>query len=264
MHPWLIHAEAVRVPTYFASLMVGMAMATFVLRREAIRSQLSTRVIYDLAILVLPAAMLGSRALYVAQQHGIASLVDPARIFSPDGGYVFYGGVALASVLVLLRTRRLGLDAWRVSDVFAPAMPFGIAFGRLGCLGAGCCHGRPADWPLGVEVPWSIRYYTRGAVPEALLGVPLHPSPLYESLLGLLLFYVVSRVRARQAFDGQAIIGMFTLYGIGRTLIEFTRGDLVRGVYMGGMISTSQLVGMGSAVVGLSVYRWRKRQCIPS
>ena len=60
----------------------------------------------------------------------------------------------------------------------------------MGCLGAGCHCGSPALLGEDTVLPWAVRYYRRGMVPEPLLGLPLHPSPLYEALggVGLLLF----------------------------------------------------------------------------
>jgi phosphatidylglycerol:prolipoprotein diacylglycerol transferase len=258
VHPWLITGPYGQVPTYLAAITLGFTMAAVALGREVRRSALPHQQVFDIALLVLPAAWLGSRLFMVFEQPGVY-LADPWRIVSPQGGYVFYGGFLAAAALVLLRARRLGLDPWKVGDVFAPTLPFGIVFARLGCLGAGCCHGRPADFPLGVNVPWSVRYYRLGHLPEELLGVPLHPSPLYESLLGLGLYLWLQRVRRAPRYDGQAMAVLFGGYGAGRFVLEWFRGDLERGTHLGGMLWTSQVFGLGSVAVALGIWAWRTR-----
>lgn len=262
MHPWLISGPHGNVPTYMAMLMLGFTMAVVALGREVRRSALPARPLYDTALMVLPAAWIGARLFMVFEQPEVYWR-DPLRLFSPNGGWVFFGGFAMAAALVVLRARRLGLDPWKVGDVFAPTLPFGIAFARLGCLGAGCCHGRPADFPLGIEVPWAVRYHRLGHVPEELLAVPLHPSPLYESMLGLLLYAVLQRVRRRPAYDGQAIVVLIGGYGAGRFVLEWFRGDLERGSYLDGWFSSSQVFGLVSVGLAVVLWAWRTR-CIRS
>ena len=44
------------------------------------------------------------------------------------------------------------LPFWTTCDVFAPGIALGHVTGRLGCLAAGCCYGRPADVPWAIDV----------------------------------------------------------------------------------------------------------------
>lgn len=244
---------------------LGMALATFVLRREARREGLDPRAILDVAIMVLPGAWIGSRLLHLLLVDPDFLWTDPWKMFEPRGGYVFLGGVVCAVGLVVLRARRLSLPLWKVADVFAPALPFGIIFGRLGCLGAGCCHGRHASWPTGTDVPWAIEMlHPAVRVDPALLGVPIHPSPVYESLLGLGLFLWISLRKAGPRFEGQSIAEVFIGYGIGRFVLEFFRGDAGRGFPFDGVLSTSQWLGIMMAAGAALVYWRRRKQCIPS
>jgi phosphatidylglycerol:prolipoprotein diacylglycerol transferase len=258
MLPWLVSGGWLELPTYMTMLMLGFAMAAVALGREVRASELPSREVFDVALVVLPAAWIGARLFMLFESPEIY-LERPWALLSLRGGWVFYGGFLMVSLMVVLRSRSLGLDPWKVGDVFAPCLPFGMAFGRLGCLGAGCCHGRPADWPLGVEVPWAVRYHRLGHVPEELLAVPLHPSPLYECFLGVLLYLVLRRVRARAAYDGQAIVVLFAGYGAGRFMLEWFRGDLERGFHFGGMLSTSQALGAASVALALGLHLWRTR-----
>lgn len=258
MHPWLWQGADFGLPTYITSISFGFLIATWALAREIRVSGIPPRHIYDIALVILPSAWIGAR-LFMVFEEPARFLASPLDLVRPGTGWVFYGGFALAAVMVLLQAKRRGLDRWAVGDTFSPVFPLGIVFGRLGCLGAGCCHGRPADWPLGVEVPWAVRYYLPGRVPEVLRGVALHPSPLYESLLGLLLFGVLTTVHRRQRFTGQTGAMLLMGYGGGRFLLEFFRGDLERSYHLAGLLSTSQVIGLVGVGLGLLLWRVRSR-----
>ena len=111
----------------------------------------------------------------------------------------------------------------------------------------------PASWPLGAPVPWGVRYYQRGHVPDELLGVSLHPAPLYEALLALSLFVLLSRMRARPHAPGDILLTFIGGYGLGRSVLEIVRADAERGLYLGETLSTSQIIGLSSALLALAV-----------
>ena len=112
---------------------------------------------------------------------------------------------------------------WTVTDVFAPGIALGHVIGRLGCLFAGCCFGRPTT------VPWAITFHNEFAAQNVgtPLNVPLHPTQLYEAgaellILGLLLADSSAEGgRSRAGRSGRYML----LYGVSRFIIEFYRGD---------------------------------------
>lgn len=257
MHPWIWHGDQVRVPTYLACLAVGLLAATFVVRREALREGWAPGAVLDVVPWVVAAAIAGARLTHVVWVAPDWIRLDPFSALSQAyGGFVFYGGLAAAVPVLWVWARRRGWEPWRLLDVFAPATAFGLAFGRLGCLGAGCCHGRPTDLPW----PWAARYYVRGGVPDAWLGVSLHPTPLVEAAVALGLFVALSWARARRPAPGAVALGFVAAYGVLRAfLLEPLRGDVVRGVYFDGWVSTSQAVGAASALSALVALGVRSR-----
>jgi phosphatidylglycerol:prolipoprotein diacylglycerol transferase len=158
---------------------------------------------------------------------------------------VFYGGLIAAVVVALWYLWRHKMPVWQVTDVFAPGIALGHVVGRLGCLFAGCCFGKPTS------VPWAITFHSEYAARNVgtPLNVPLHPTQLYEAgaellILGLLLAFE----RRGRPFPGRTFWAYMLLYGISRFIIEFYRGDS-RG--MVGMFSTSQFVSI--LIVPLSI-----------
>ena len=244
MRPWLLYLGELRVPNYFFMLMLGAALSSGLLVREARRQGLSERKVLDLAMMMVPIALVGARLFHVIFERPEAYLADPLMIFQFAGGLVYYGGFIAVWPLGWWWARREGVSVWTLGDIFCPATAFALVYGRLGCLGAGCGYGRPADWPFGEVVPWAVRHYRRGLLPEELLGVPLHPATLYEALGCLAIFVWLSRIRTRQRFDGQVALAFIGGYGVLRIFVEYFRADAERGVYLGGLLSTSQGISL--------------------
>jgi phosphatidylglycerol:prolipoprotein diacylglycerol transferase len=153
-------------------------------------------------------------------------------------GGVFYGGLIAAVVVALWYLRHYKMPMWTVTDVFAPGIALGHVIGRMGCLFAGCCFGRATS------LPWGITFHSEFAAQNVgtPLGVPLHPTQLYEAGAELLiLLALLATERRGRPFPGRTFWGYMLLYGVSRFIIEFYRGDS-RGMI--GMFSTSQFVSL--------------------
>ena len=158
---------------------------------------------------------------------GIASLL---RSFTTGGIPTWQGGTAFMGALIgggsvaLLYCRRYGLPLGRAFDLWWLFVPLGQAIGRLGCLAAGCCYGKPTDSWLGVYLPnvhgdWMVRYPTQLMSSAANLLI----------FVGLLAFerYGAHRRGKGQGwpFDGFLFLLYVNLYCFKRFTIEFLRGD---------------------------------------
>lgn len=263
MHPWLIYTDTVRLPTYFTCLMIGFALSIGVVHREALRSKLPPKLVLDAAFWVLPGALIGARLAHVILVDPQPYLADPFLALRPTGGWVFYGGFIGALAAGWRYSVRRGIELWTLADCFVVGIPFGLMWGRLGCLGGGCCFGRPADFPLGWEVPWSVVYTARGHLPDVMLAHPLHPAPVYAILHAAWLFVAISWVRRHQKAPGEAILAFTALYGVGRSVLEIFRADASRGMYFGGWLSTSQIIGLLTAMAA-AAWLARRRSSFPS
>ena len=93
-----------------------------------------------------------------------------------------------------------------------------------------------------------------GHLPEEYLAVALHPAPVYAMLHATWLALVVSRIRTRQRFAGEAILSFVGLYGLGRTVLEVFRADRSRGLYFEEWLSTSQIIGLLTAAVACGLW----------
>jgi phosphatidylglycerol:prolipoprotein diacylglycerol transferase len=225
--------------SYGALLAVAFLAGLWVASWQARRAGLDPRRVGDLGIYLLIAGLLGAKLLLLIVEWPYYSKNLGQLGTLVQSGGVFYGGLLGAIPVWWWYTRRHALDGWQVGDVVAPALAVGQSIGRLGCLAAGCCHGRPTD--VGWGVTFSDPYAARAV--GTPLDIALHPTQLYESAATLLIFLVLVWLAPRKRFDGQVFLTYAALYAVARFVIEFFRGD-ERGSVLGGLLSTSQLVSL--------------------
>lgn len=247
---WTIGPIPIRM--YGLMIGIGFLLAVTVASRRARKQDINPELVLDMGVYLLLAAIIGSRLLYVLTT--IREFrANPLEVFAIwKGGLVFYGGLLAAVPVGIWYVRRHGLPVWKTADIMAPSIALGHAFGRLGCFFAGCCHGAPCSGPLCVTFS--------DVHSLAPLNVPLIPTQLMESGAEFLTFGLLLVLSRSKRFDGQ-IFGLYlVMYAVLRFIIEFFRGDAARGVYFGGMISTSQIIAIliaVAAVAGMTV-RWKK------
>ena len=138
---------------------------------------------------------------------------------------------------------RHGMPFWTTCDVFAPGIALGHVTGRLGCFAAGCCYGRPTN------VPWAIVFTNPLAAANVgtPLGIPLHPTQLYEAGAELLILIVLLATERRgRPFPGRTFWLYMILYAVSRYIIEIYRGD-PRGSVFGHLDVAVHLAAAGAA-----------------
>jgi phosphatidylglycerol:prolipoprotein diacylglycerol transferase len=135
-------------------------------------------------------------------------------------------------------------------DFVAPAVPIGLAFGRLGNFINGELWGRATD------VPWAMIF------PQAGDNIPRHPSQLYQFGLEGILLFILLWIYARKPRPAGAIAGFFLLgYGVFRFIAEYTRepdsflGLLAFNLSMGQWLSLPMVLGGA----GLMVWAYKRQ-----
>ncbi len=239
MLPVLIHIGPIKLFTYGLMAAIGLLTGVTLAARRAEKEGLDGGLIADLGFYVIIAAIVGSRLMYVLVEYP-TFIAEPLRIFKLwEGGLVFYGGFIACVPVVWWFINKHNLAFWKVADVLAPYLALAHAIGRLGCLAAGCCYGRPTDSWVGIV------FSNPGGL--APLGVPLYPTQIFDSLNEFIIFLILLAIRRRKKFDGQLMIVWITLYSVGRFIVEYFRGD-PRGHFFGLSLSTSQ----GLAIIGFT------------
>jgi phosphatidylglycerol:prolipoprotein diacylglycerol transferase len=260
MHPILLtlplFGYTLEIPTYGVMLAVAFLIILKAAAVLARREGLEARDVVDLGFTVFLAGLVGAKLLLILLdiRHYLANPGDLLGTLRSAG--VFYGGLLAAVPAGIWFARSRGLDLWKVTDIAGVCLPIGLTVGRLGCLAAGCCFGKPSGLPWAVTFTRDVAHRATG-VP---LGEPLHPTQLYLSLNALLLTGLLLWRLRNKRYDGQVFLWFVVLYGATRSGWETLRGDTVRGFLVPGWVSTSQAIGLASVVIGLALIAWRRRR----
>lgn len=167
-----------------------------------------------------------------------------------SGGLTVYGAILATVAFGWFYFDRHDMPRMAILDMGGWGIPLGIAIGRLGCLGAGCCFGDVCEIEaLGVHFPSGSAAYTHhhenhfdalaaqwaGGVRASL---PVWPTQYLSSVYNFAIFAIgYAWVRPRKRFHGQILLTSGVLYGVARFLIEFVRADQRGGFWL---FSTSQ------------------------
>lgn len=239
-------------------MLVALAYLTGIVWLESQRPamELTEDQFWTLIYWVFFGALAGSKLLFLAVENKalIAGDLHPLRDFR--FGFVFFGGVIGAIVVGMVAARRLHKDFWALADYFGVALPMGHWIGRLGCLAAGCCYGRPTHMPWGLRLGDSIYSLT----PRILWGVPLHPTQLYEGIcdMAIAVFLwraLLPRVYAKKLVPGTVFLSCLLLYSAARFVNEFFRGD-DRGMVLGSLY-ISQWIAL-AAITSSVLFMFRR------
>ena len=232
-----------------ASYLLGLRLAMW----RAKKWGLDANRVLDLGIYIIIAALVGAKLLLLIVDYDQFSRPEELLTLARSGG-VFYGGLLLAVGVAFWYIAKHQLPFWTTCDVFAPGIALGHVTGRLGCLAAGCCYGRPTD------VPWAIIFTDPQAQANVgtPLGIPLHPTQIYEAGAALLILgLLLATERRGRPFPGRTFWSYMFLYAISRYIIEMYRGD-PRGTVFD-IFSTSQFISLVLAPLSVVMLVWLSR-----
>ena len=257
MYPRLLDLGPITIYTYGVLLAGAYLLGLKLAMTRAKARQLDEARILDLGIYIIVSALIGAKLLllvtdfktYLTNPRELLTLVRVAG--------VFYGGLILAVLVAIWYIRRVGLPLWTTCDVFAPGIALGHVVGRLGCLFAGCCYGKPTT------VPWAIVFTDQFAQVNTgtPLNQPLHPTQLYEAgAEAIILLILLATEKRGRPYPGRTFWLYMLLYAISRYIIEIYRGD-PRGSI--GVFSTSQFISLLLAPLALAMLIYLRRYTTP-
>ena len=249
MYPILLKLGPLTLHTYGFFVALGFLLALTWTHHESLRRGLDPEIFHDLFFYIVVAALIGARFFYVALNFSYFRQ-DPLAILRLwEGGLVFYGGFLFAVPVFIWRIRRWQKPAFEILDVGTPALVLAQAVGRMGCLSAGCCYGKPCD--LGIAIIFN------NPLSHAPLHQALHPTQIYHALANLAIFIVLVIISRRSSRRGILVVGYLLLYGALRFIVEFWRGD-PRGFLDG--FSTSQWISVGLVISGILLWFFKVRK----
>jgi phosphatidylglycerol:prolipoprotein diacylglycerol transferase len=247
------------LPLYSYGVMLGVSLVVgwYLTLALAERDGLPKETMANCYVVTAIAAIVGSRVLYVVTNlDEFHSLADMFKVRL--GGLVAYGGF-LGGYLgswAYLSSKRIRLLPW--ADVAVPSLASGLMITRIGCYLFGCDFGKrlPDEAPgwlkrMGTFPHWAAGTVDSGDGSPAFIhhsdvfrgtplastlmktnaSLPVHPTQIYESLVGLALLALLLWQRRTQKFRGQIFLTFVFAYGYLRFLLEILRDDVERGEY---------------------------------
>lgn len=267
MHPILFQVtDNFYIGTYGLMIALGLLAGVGLAVWRAKRAGLAADPVIDLTFAGVVSGFIGGRIAFVMVNWG-DFLQAPGELLLARSGFVFLGGLLFAVGACAAYIRWKGLGFWRMADLMAPSIAIGHGFGRLGCHFAGCCFGGVCQegGAACLSVPrittaegivWPNAYYDhviKNLVDvEATHSLPVWPVQLMEAG-GLFLLAGALLLVSRRALPLGSLFSIYLIsYAVLRFVLEFVRGDEERGLYFGGLLSTSQLLSV--ALLGLGLW----------
>lgn len=181
---------------------------------------------------------IGARLYYVAEHWG-----EPGGGLFTSSGLVWYGGVVGGVIGVILIAIWKHIPLGVMANAAAAPLALAYVIGRIGCQLAG-----DGDYGSATSLPWGMSY-PDGTVPTTEI---VHPTPVYESIAMLVVFWVLWRFRGRLT-AGWSLFGLYlVLAGVERLLVEFVRATPVT---FAGM-TTAQVISVVFILIGIPLV-WR-------
>lgn len=246
MFPVILKLGSINIYSYGLMLALGFLVTGFLLRRELKRIGLPPNLGDSVVIGAMLGGVFGAKIYSVLESLNDPGSLSLRTVFS-GAGLVWYGGLAGGTTTVLIIIWRKRAPMGKVLDLVAPLLILGYAFGRMGCFLSGDGdYGPPTDLPWGMAFP-------NGTVPTT---DRVHPTPLYEIALSLMIFTFLWKIRKRDTPAGW-MFGMYLiLAGAERFITEFWRRTPVTALGM----TTAQFVSIAMMIVGAAMILYLQKK----
>jgi phosphatidylglycerol:prolipoprotein diacylglycerol transferase len=262
MNPVLFQIGGFRLHYYGLMYLVAFAvvylLAGYRIKCEK-RFRISVDEIQNLMIFMMIGVIIGGRLGYVIIYNPVYYLKHPLEIvlpfnfsngitFTGISGMSFHGGLIGVLVSIWYFNRKTGFNFWDITDLFAPIVPLGYTFGRIGNFINGELYGRITTAPIGMHFPQAPGPNLR------------HPSQLYEAFFeGIILFIVLWNLRKVRTPKGAMLSFYLIGYGLARFFIEYYRQPDPQLGFVFMSFSMGQLLCSAMIVFGVLLYLFLSR-----
>lgn len=247
MYPKLF--EIGPVPVYSYGLMLGIAflVGSSLFNRELKRTGMDENIGVTITFLSLIGGIVGSKLFYIIEEWNFGTGNSLSSYFTKDvllspSGLTFYGGLFLAILLIIIYCKIKKLSVLKIFDLMSPSTALAYGLARVGChLSGDGDYGIPVNGTYWEFLGYS---YSNGTVPTAE-GVLVHPTPIYEFVAAIMIFYFLWRNRDRFKTPGIIFAYYLILSGIERLLIEIIRLNprIAFGLSQAQIISVIMIIG---------------------
>jgi len=203
---------------------LGFALGLWVATKRAKRVGFPEKHIFDLAVVVITSAIIGSRLWHVAMnvEQFRGHWLDIINPFQGGGfgiaGMAMVGGVVAAIITGALFCIIRRINFWEIADIVSPTFLLGMFVGRFACFLNGCCFGHESN------LPWAVVFPPNCPAGSVMHGIHVHPTQIYEAVIDLIFFFIVIACEKRgKKFVGRSFWMSFMFYGLGRVIVDYWR-----------------------------------------
>jgi phosphatidylglycerol:prolipoprotein diacylglycerol transferase len=232
MYPVILEIGPIKIYSFGLMLVTAFYTCYGLLYLEMKRLKYDTEIASDIIFWSAVGGVLGAKIYYLIENLD-RTIQDPMGMIFSGSGLVFLGGLIGSIICVSIVLKNRNLPWYLFADIIAPLIMIGYAIGRLGCFLVGDDYGLPSSLPWAVSFPEGLppttissfaAYYpwidTSGINSEVF---KVHPTQLYESAVGILLFLFLWSRRKKNQKAGTMFFSYLLLAGIERFFIEFLR-----------------------------------------
>ena len=243
------------INSYGFMLMMAFYSCYYFLNKDLNRLGYDAKLASDIVFAAAVGGILGSKIYYLIENFERVK-ADPTGMIFSGAGLVFLGGLMGGTLGVTYVIKKNELTWINFADIVAPLLILGYAVGRIGCFLVGDDYGLPTNVPWGIAFPNGLppstynvfqSYYPwinlEGFSPGVL---KVHPTQIYESIIGFGIFYFLYQKRTKVVVIGSLFFTYLILAGAERFFIEFLR---VNTKYLFGL-SGSQLISLIMIFIG--------------
>ncbi len=223
MHSLLFRIGPFAVRSYGLMLALAFFFGLWLAIKRAQRVGVKPSQMMDMSVWGIVVGITGARLTYVAFHwnqfsDNLISIINP---FGPEGfgiaGLILYGGLIPGLAVGFLYMRWHQLPFWKTADAFAPSVALGIFLVRIGCFLNGCCFGKPS------QLPWAMVFPHDSPAGSVFPHTPIHPTQLYSSVYGLIIFGLLLFLERFKKFDGFTFWLLLAFYAAARFSVDFVR-----------------------------------------
>lgn len=222
----------------------------------------------EFTVLALIFGLLGAK-LFDIFENWSDFLKNPGAYILSGGGLTFYGGLICATVAIIIYARKHKIPVRHLADAIAPSLMIAYAIGRIGCQVAG-----DGDWgieniavnPYSWLPDWLWSYtYPHNVIEEGVpiagctgkycmqLPQPVYPTPLYETIVCTVLFFILWFLRKKIRPAGSLFALYLILNGLERFFIEKIRVNNRLNI-LGFEPTQAEVISLGLVITGTLIW----------
>jgi phosphatidylglycerol---prolipoprotein diacylglyceryl transferase len=250
-HPFAYQVGPLELTGFGLAMLLAFLIGQSVASEELDRRGWGSEIMGDITVAAVIGGLLGAKIYY-------AFLVGDMSALLSRAGFVFWGGLMggiIGSIIVVVMRKE---SFAKISDACAPGLAAAYSVGRSGCWAVGDDYGTPWNGPLAVAFP-------DGAPPSTVQNLvqqfglkdfadmpaqqvlAVHPTQLYETAMGLVMFAILWRMRDHKHAQGWLFGVYCVLQGTERFIVEFFRAKDDR---FFGMFTMAQMIALGFVAAG--------------